>query len=483
MATKPKTGAKDLTSEIMPKVLNTVIDNMPDNQALPRVAIEGEKNNVTGRRFTKADSLASLREIGQILVDMPQVANNFYQTMWNLVAFVIIRSRLYENPLAKWTKKGIVEVGEVIEDVWVGIAEVFQFSPYTAEKNVFKRVIDQPPVAFYRMNFQKFYKMTFSVYETRQAFLSFQGVTDMLNKKIEQMYTGMNYDEYLVTKYMMARAILNGYMYPIPVQQVSGSTARDVTTTISASAQTLGFMKNHYNMAGVLTYTDIRDLLIFLTPEDYANFKVQVLAMSFNRDDAELMGNVIVFDGFTDWDTDRLEKLFTDENGVLDPDFVPFTADDLEKLKTSSMFACDKEFFQIYDNLLTSDNLRNGEGLYTNYWLHAWKTFGISPFSNAVAYVNGTPAITSVEITPTEVASPAGSDVQFMSTVVAENLASKNVNWSVTGATEPNETFIDYRGLLRIGKHETAAQLTVTAKSAFDPTKTATATVTVGNAG
>lgn len=480
MPTIPKTGAKATTAEDMPEIINNVIDAMPTAEAaqLEKVRIVGEQNDLTGRVVTQEDSIASLRAIGTVLYNKPNVANAFYTTLTNLVAFIIITSRLYENPLGRWTKKGIIETGETIEDIFIGLASVFQFSPTNAEKNVFARVIQDPPVAFYRMNFQKFYKMTYSVYETRQAFLSFQGVNDLLSRKIQSMYTAMNYDEYLMTKYMSARAILNGYFYPVPIQQINGSTARDVTTSIVAAAQSLQFMSKKYNVAGVDTYSDITDQLILLTPSAYANFRVNVLALSFNKEDAQLTGNVVMFDGFSEWDTERLQMLFTDENGNQDPAYVPLTDDEITQLSDVEVMMVDKDFFQIYDNLLTSDDLKNPEGLYTNYWLHVWKTFAISPFSVAIVFSNGTPSVTSVTVNPSTLTMTAGQNASFVANVVTQNFATTAVDWSVSGGTDST---IDYRGWLSVGKSETAATLTVTATSRFDKTKSAVATVTISN--
>ena len=46
---------------------------------------------------------------------------------------------------------------------------------------------------------------------------------------------------------------------------------------------------------------------------------------------------------------------------------------------------CDEQFFQIFDDLLRFTSFENGDGLYTNYWLHVWQTLSYSPLVNAVA--------------------------------------------------------------------------------------------------
>lgn len=57
------------------------------------------------------------------------------------------------------------------------------------------------------MNYQKFYPTTVSNDQLRQAFLSWQGITDLIGRIIEQLYTGANYDEFLVMKYSLQDAL------------------------------------------------------------------------------------------------------------------------------------------------------------------------------------------------------------------------------------------------------------------------------------
>ena len=42
---------------------------------------------------------------------------------------------------------------------------------------------------------------------------------------------------------------------------------------------------------------------------------------------------------------------------------------------------------QVYDNLFETTEFYNAQGLYWNYWLNHWQTYGYSLFANAVAFV------------------------------------------------------------------------------------------------
>ena len=105
--------------------------------------------------------------------------NEFLSALVNRIGRVIITSKSYTNPLRVF-KKGILEYGETIEEIFVNIAKAKQFDPSVAEEEVFKREIPDVNAVFHKMNLQNFYKVTVSNEQLRQAFLSSQGINDLI---------------------------------------------------------------------------------------------------------------------------------------------------------------------------------------------------------------------------------------------------------------------------------------------------------------
>ena len=160
----------------------------------------------------------SIRQIGNIMMNYEPLQNEFLSALYNRIGRVIITSKMYYNPWSPF-KKGLMELGETVEEIFVNIAKAHTFNPEKAETNFMKREIPDVRAAFHTMNYQKFYKATISNDQLRQAFLSWQGITDLIAKIVDAMYTAHNYDEFQVMKYMLARNILNGYLYPVTVAQ------------------------------------------------------------------------------------------------------------------------------------------------------------------------------------------------------------------------------------------------------------------------
>lgn len=415
----------------------------------------------------------SVRNIGGIIMNYPALQNEYLNALMNRIGRVIITSKLFYNPWAG-LKKGLLEFGETVEEIFVNIAKPFQFDPAVAESEVFKREIPDVRAAFHILNYQKFYKATISNDQLRQAFLSWQGITDLIAKIVDSMYTGANYDEFLTMKYMLARNILQGRMNVTEVAPVSAENAKTIVSTIKGVSNVWEFPSTNYNLSGVTTQTDKRDQIILLNAKFDAVIDVEVLAVAFNMEKAEFMGNRILVDSFGALDTARLNLLFKD-----DPNYVPLSQAELSALDAIPAVMVDRDWFMIFDNFYNFTENYNGQGLYWNYFYHTWKTFSVSPFANNTVYVAGAPTVTSVTVTPATATVLKGQSLHLTANVVTTNFAPKSVTWSMTGNTS-QDTHIDIYGNLFVAEDETGTTITVTATSTFDSTKTGTSTITVG---
>ena len=205
----------------------------------------------------------------------------------------------------------------------------------------------------------------------------------------------------------------------------------------------------------------------------------EVLASAFNMSKADFMGHRILIDSFGNLDTDRLDELFKN-----DPNYETLTDAQLLALDAIPAVLVDIDWFMIYDNLVEFTENYNGQGLYWNYFYHAWKTFSVSPFANATVFVPGVPSITSVTVSPDSATVMPGQTLLLSAAVVTSNFASQAVDWSVAPTTEGTDDIdgvtINIYGELSIPADiEAGTSITVTAKSVFDSTKTDTAVITV----
>lgn len=415
------------------------------------------------------NTVASVRAVGSAILEYQATKNEFLTALVNRIGRVLLTSKLYDNPWSMF-KKGMLEYGESIEDIFVNIAKVHQFDPEVAETEVYKREIPDVRTAFYRLNYQKFYKATISHDQLKQAFLSLEGVNELVAGIVDAMYTGAAYDEFQVMKYMLAREILDGNFYGVNVGAVSADNASTIVSTIKGVANKLTFLTDNYNPAGVKTYSNFDDQYLILNANFEATVGVNVLATAFNRTDAEFMGHRVLVDGFGDLDTDRLNMLF---GGM--PGYEEIGSADLQALNEIPGVTVDRNFFMIFDNLYNFTENYNGQGLYWNYFYHTWKTFAVSPFANRAVFTTAAPGVTSVTVSPSAITLSKGASTQLTATVQTTDFAPQTVTW--TSSSE--NTTVDANGYVTVGASETNATVTITATSTFDASKKDECVITV----
>ena len=418
----------------------------------------------------------SIREIGATIMDYPALQNEFLNALVNRIGRVILTSKSYQNPWAMF-KKGFLEFGETIEEVFTNLAKPFQFDPAVAENEIFKREIPDVRSAFHVLNYQKFYKATVSQEQLRMAFMSWDGVTSLISSIVESMYTAANYDEFITMKYLLCKRMVSGEMYwANPKNDMSQFTGKDIVKSIRQFSDTLTFLSPKYNLAGVYNSTEKNNQYIIITSKWMAEFDVEVLAAAFNMDKVEFMGHVVVVDSLTELDTARLNELFKD-----DPTYTEFSEFELTNLEAVVAVLVDKDFFMIFDNLQNFTENYNGQGLYWNYFYHVWKTFSTSPYANAILFTFMTGNVwegTTIEVTPSAATVLPGQSVQLKSAMDgASPFVSRAIDW------ESNSEYatVNKSGVVTVlANAPKSTQITITAKAHAHPATKGTATITVG---
>ena len=459
--------------------LEATINEVPEvASALAARGVAAQADD-TGRTFVElSGTTAELHNIGEYLASYQPARNAFLNALVNRIGLTIVTSKLYRNPWAVF-KRGYLEFGDTVEEIFVNLADVHGFYPEGAEDTFAKREIPDVRAAFHRMNYQKFYKTTVSSQQLRQAFLSWTGVGDFIARIIESLYTAANTDEYYVMRYFLAKCLLNGYIGSINIPEPTKDNAIDVATQFQYLSDLFQYQSTKYNMAGVTTHTDFEDQYFIITAKFKATMNMTVLATAFQLEYREFQARLITVDSLTDFDWARLDKLFTDPaTGQLDPNYHRFTEAEIELLETVPAVLVSRDWWMVLDNYVESAQWFNGEGLYWNHWHHVWKTISCSPFGQAAAFTPTAPAITSVTVTPATATLSKGADLQLSAAVVGTGIVNKGVQWTVTGGAASGTT-VTNGGYLHVAANETATTLTVTATSIQDGTKTGESTITV----
>ena len=341
----------------------------------------------------KVTKATDIPKVGEVIYGTPAFANQFINALVNRIASVRVQSATFNNPYAI-LKKGYLEFGETVEDIFVNIAKAVDYSPEKGEAREFKRTLPDVRSAFHAMNWRVMYPVTIQDEDLKQAFLSLDGVTDLIAKIVDQIYTAAEYDEFLLFKYLLIKGINGGSMY---TETVDTTDMKKVATAFRAASNLLPFMSSEYNIAHVKTTTPKDRQIIFMDAKFNAQFDVEVLASAFNMDKADFMGRLFLIDNWDSFDNERFDIIRANSDGISE-----ITADNLAMLKNVKAVLLDENWFQVYDNNNKFTEKYVASGLYWNYFYHTWKTVSYSPFANCVVFTtNNTTAPETATITVT----------------------------------------------------------------------------------
>lgn len=294
--------------------------------------------------------------------------NEFVTNLINRIALTIVRNKSYSNPLSIF-KKGSIPLGTDIQDIFTNpaIAEKYEFSN-TAMAKLLTITDPDTHVAYYRRNRQDLYTKTISREVLQGAFVSWEKFEDFITSITTSLYSGNYIDEFEYTKDLVNGAYVNN---KVIVEKVTNPTDEASSKTflkkVRALYKKLSFPSTKYNAYSkfsganglIKTWTDPDRVVLIIKADAMAEVDVDALASAFNLDKANFLGRVIEVDEF-----DSPEII-----GVI----------------------CDESWLQIYDNVFRFDEFYNARVMAWNEYLHAWGTYAICPFANAVVLATEEP--------------------------------------------------------------------------------------------
>lgn len=418
---------------------------------------------VAGSDLTYADRIPvatqdNLQEIGKALLSYTPDMNQFLNELINVIGMQVIRNRLYTNKL-KFLKRGFLEYGDTIEEIFVDIAKAKNYittPPAGNEGDVFKQELPKVLSAFHKVNREDYYKVTINEAMLKRAFMGYAQFDSFVAGIFNSIYNADELDEYILFKQLIGEAAKNSYQVQVAMPvSTDKATVTNFSIQLRAQALNMEYMSRKYNQMGVATHTALKEQVLFIRSDVVPVIDVVELANAFNENLASpISGRIIVVDDFGSGNENYLAVI------------------------------TDSEFSMIYDTRFETNSIYNPQYLYWNYFLHHHQIISSSPFSNIIALTTGTvtPAVNSVVISPKTATVMQGGTQKFEATLDITGDVDTGVTYSVdktSGSTAISSgTTIDNNGLLKVGLDEENTSLTVTVTTTSG-SKTDTATVTV----
>jgi len=322
--------------------------------------------------------------VGNPILNYQAVQNEFLNALVNKIAFTLVQTRVFKNPLSL-LKKGTKPMGIDIENVYTNpaIAETYDKAGTTllATKN---------PVVFteyFRLNRQDQYTVTVWRKQLAHAFTSWDNLNALIDEITNSLYSGDYIDEFILMKNTFAQGIQDQKMITVGVTAITDeATARGFVKAVKTASSAMTYPSTAYNAfkkvnpsaANAVTTWSDRDRQILIIRSDVINtLDVDVLAAAFNIDKVKFMGRVLEVDSFGS---------MTNVLAIL----------------------ADESVLQVYDEVSEMTDFYNPKGMYTNYFWNHWQVYALSVLSDAIAFVDDSaspvvPVITAPAATDTTV--------------------------------------------------------------------------------
>lgn len=411
-----------------------------------------------------------LAPIGKLISKNERYKNAFLNTV-NLIGLTVIKKNLWVNPW-NFTMRGTLAYGQQVRELINDLCNVYDYNDNVENVTRFLDTV-VPNVLNYihEINFQKFYETTTSDEQIAMAFAREGGLMDFIEDIIGMLYESYTYDKYIIDKYMLCRRIVDGTVTPAVIE-MENVYARQIVSQIKAVSNKMTFRSPNYNPAGIRRATSFDDQILIVSSDFEGQFSTEVLATSFFRDEAEMRSHMALCDGFGVHDNERLTQLLGDR-------FTAFTEAEVAILEKIPGVIVSREWFMDYEYELTLDGTAryteffNPTTLRSNHYLHTWCVFSTSPFENAVVFTDAEGEISTVAVTPNTATLAVGAKLGLTAVVTGTGVFNKAVIWSTSDETKAT---INSEGVVTA---KAAGEVTITATSVYDGTKTGTATITI----
>ena len=308
----------------------------------------------------------NIESIQAVMTDPTQgvVQNEFVSALLNMIILQVIHDKSFKDPLAE-LKKGNKPLGDTVEEIYANYVQAKGYDP--AGTDLLTRELPDVKAIYHKMNRKDKYAVNINQDMLGKAFASYDKLESMISSLINTLSKSAERDEFTLIKQLFAQAYESGALTEIAVPDptVNETNAKAFTKAVKIVSGDMQFPSARYNGWLRVQSTDIKPIVTNSTRDE------QILIVS-NAVDVSL-------------DIDYLAGIFNLEKG----EFNNTRKIVIDEFPVPGMVAClvDREFFQVFDDLMRFSEFFNADNLETKYYLHVWQTLSYSSLVNAVCFM------------------------------------------------------------------------------------------------
>lgn len=343
-------------------------------------------------------------QVGEAVLQAPEtIRNEFLSALINKVGLQLFNVKEFSNPLID-LKKGEMEYGQTIEDIFIEMAKPFEYvtgtregeeipDPFAINKAIAK-------TSYYYEIYGRQYFYTIHEQDLKRAFYSADGLGNLVSAIMQALKNGENYDDYRMTVALIARQIEvssenTNWKGKVPLltlfNQLYGKTLtpenclqdmdflKFVSNQFKKWSNRLAKPRQDLNNAGVINWIPKDKQRIMMLQDIQADIDTNLMAWAYNENRLQI-GAI-----------DEIECWYsigaTRETGIVKPDDIVVKGDlGLEGETPVIAVIYDPDMLKIYTKTRITDTIRNPRGNYYNIFDTLEDIFACSPFHNFVAF-------------------------------------------------------------------------------------------------
>lgn len=354
---------------------------------------------------------ANIMDVGAAVLNAPvAIKNEFMQNLYNKVGLTLIDSPVIENEFSN-LKKGVLEFGQMIEDLYVGLASS---EPYITGMNNGEYpdpfAIKKLPhfSAFYSTILSRQYTVTRHLTDLKKAFHTGGGVEQFVAGMMNALVSAENWDDMKATIALMARQIEEsqvvsetnkhkGTVHLITDFNAAHPSNEDVTAANCFQSQLfikyfanqmkkwskrMRHLREDLNIAGVQQTLPVAKQRIMMLEDITVDFETELLAWAYNADRFLLDG----VDGINCWyslGATKTQDVISPEDITVKSTFTTATGGSTQCVAV----IYDPEMIKIYNKERVASDQANNKGNYWNMFMSLEDIYACSPYKNFVAFM------------------------------------------------------------------------------------------------
>lgn len=339
-------------------------------------ATQGYQDNVP---VLNDNNLASFKEA---FFDYQPAINEFYVGLVNLFAKIIWNTDRFNHKLS-FLKKGNYTIGYDIEEIHTN-----PVNPVLYDNTDGAGILgDYPPevlTAFYRENRHDVFPLTTNTEILSRAMDSWERLGNFINSTRIAVDNGNALREFNLLKQAIVGMYEKSGFVTREVDSSTDTGVADLMEQLRTDINDMQFLSSKFNKYKELSggkkeaqsVSEKDNICIICTTKAEAKVR-RYLSGVFNLQELEDANRFILVD---DFGYDLYEKKDSARQLTIAG----------HKTTPISFIVADKNFVQWYDRLNVEYEFKNGFTLNINTFVHIWQMISISPFANAVCYIDKT---------------------------------------------------------------------------------------------